>query len=305
MSVISIEGRRLLVNGERTFIKGINYTPTPIGQGPGDSDLFANASLFERDLPLIKEMGCNAIRIYNLREPHNYDKYKPFLDCCMNHSIFVAVGLWVPYNQDFSDSKVREEQVAKFSGMVDALKEHPAILMWLFGNEVNHHTKDLDAFLQTVQECRFAVKEIEASAGVSHPVASPLGDTRSLEDIMKNHEDAVDLWCVQLYRGRTFGKFWKQVESASEKPCLVTEFGCDSFDNGKGQEDQETQAAFDVKLYEELVEHRELCAGGFVFGYMDQFWKGGSKHKQLTGGHKSNGPGGYANEAYFGVCVLS
>jgi beta-galactosidase/beta-glucuronidase len=301
MSRVEVEGG-LVVNGERILLKGVNYTPTPIGEAPGDSDLFANIDILSRDLPLIQNMGCNLIRIYNLRDSTNLAKYTPFLDMCHAHAIHVAVGMWVPYNADFSERKVREQYSTKFVNMVKAFKDHPAILMWLFGNELNHHIKDHDALFQTVATCKDAVHDIEAAAGVWHPVSTPIGDCKDLEKLIAKYDDCVDIWCTQLYRGATFGRLWTQIERATSKPCLMTEFGCDAYDNNAQKEDEETQASFDVGLFNEILEHRDLCIGGIVFGYVDQFWKGGDKFKQLPGGRKSNGaPDGFSNEAYYGM----
>jgi hypothetical protein len=60
---VEIYGGQLLVNGEPFIIKGVNYSPVPIGIDPegtspyGDYFTGEYSPIYERDLPLLREIG--------------------------------------------------------------------------------------------------------------------------------------------------------------------------------------------------------------------------------------------------------
>src|SRR4029079_6124993 len=62
--------RRPKAQGKRFYIKGMVYSPSPIGQFPFDSTLKnSNSAIWSRDLPLMRAMGVNAIHVYNVTPP--------------------------------------------------------------------------------------------------------------------------------------------------------------------------------------------------------------------------------------------
>jgi hypothetical protein len=60
---------QLLVNGEPFVVKGVNYSPVPIGIDPQSSPPYGDyftadySPIYLRDLPLLREMGANTIRL--------------------------------------------------------------------------------------------------------------------------------------------------------------------------------------------------------------------------------------------------
>src|ERR671916_339802 len=77
-NIITIRNRQVLLNGQPFQFQGIDYAPTPIGQNPNDwpnGDYFTSdySDIYSRDLPLMREMGINTIKVYawNISADHS------------------------------------------------------------------------------------------------------------------------------------------------------------------------------------------------------------------------------------------
>lgn len=99
------------------------------------------------------------------------------------------------------------------------------------------------------------------------PVTTTLADV-NLINLIRTYDGNVDLWAVQLYRGRSFGNFFTQYANASSKPVLITEYGIDAYDSRISAENQTMQQDYDTSLALEILQNNETCAGGTVFAYV-------------------------------------
>src|SRR5665213_3436213 len=72
------------------FIKGVDYSPTPICSGPLETSLSNdNRVIWSRDLPALRKLGVNAIKVYNA---HPTADMSEFLNAAYNggdHPIYV------------------------------------------------------------------------------------------------------------------------------------------------------------------------------------------------------------------------
>jgi len=89
-----------------------------------------------RDLPLIKAMGANVLRVYGWL-PEN--DHSDFLDAVAAHGLYLMATF---YMGDASESPVQTQEqrdavVANFAHQVGQYATHPALLIWSFGNELN------------------------------------------------------------------------------------------------------------------------------------------------------------------------
>lgn len=85
-------------------------------------------------LDKLVESGGNSIRTWSL------DNAKEVLDEAQKRGLTVMMGLWVQHERhgfDYNDTEKVAEQLAKFKKGVLELKDHPALLLWGIGNEVN------------------------------------------------------------------------------------------------------------------------------------------------------------------------
>jgi beta-galactosidase/beta-glucuronidase len=98
----------------------------------------------------------------------------------------VLMGLYVaPARRgfDYSDSAKVQKQFEKIKNKVEQLKDHPALLGWAIGNELNLRTDDLSAF-KAVNDISKMIHEIDGN----HPTTTTLaGISKRDIDYIKKH----------------------------------------------------------------------------------------------------------------------
>eukprot|EP00457_Paulinella_chromatophora_P003193 gb/GEZN01003199.1/.p1 GENE.gb/GEZN01003199.1/~~gb/GEZN01003199.1/.p1 ORF type:complete len:603 (+),score=93.37 gb/GEZN01003199.1/:131-1939(+) len=135
-------GNKMFVNGQPFFIKGICYSPAPIGESPVAGEPFGDyftaeySRIWERDLPLMKAMGANVVRIYSWNVSHDHT---PFLDAAHRYGLYVMVTYYMGTAEEnpVNNSKQQQEVIQRFVTQVRIYRSHPAIIIWSFGNEIN------------------------------------------------------------------------------------------------------------------------------------------------------------------------
>lgn len=136
-----IEGRQLFVNEKPFAVRGICYSPTPINESVyfapyGDYFTAEYSFIWLRDLPLIKAMGANVVRIYGW-QPQN--DHTAFLDAVQSAGLYLMATY---YMGEETESQVgsaakRAAVVHGFKQEVAKYADHPSLLFWSFGNELN------------------------------------------------------------------------------------------------------------------------------------------------------------------------
>ncbi len=316
-----------------------------LGREPQGHELFCYwfslqyKKYYANDIPLMKEMNVNTVRVYSHFGLEGKSDLR-ILDELYKHGIMVIVTV-VASRKDLENGKYLE--------VVNMYKDHPAILMWSLGNEWNLDRNKYYGY-ETVSEAALAtqnaalkIKEIDTL----HPVSSSLGD-RFIDEVKENtiaailkECPAVDIWGLNIYRGKSFGNLFHQWKELSDKPVYISEFGTDSFNTQKykcvneiqavdcsGINDEVLQAECIIALWDELTKNLsaadedKICLGGLVHEFNDSLWKVGSYHVLLGGTIDYEDPdqiycyeeyntqgfvliGGHpddvANEEYFGV----
>jgi hypothetical protein len=323
-TIVSINGRQLLVNGAPFMIKGVGYAPTPIGTDPeitppyGDY-LTANYNfIYERDLLLLRQMGANTIRLWGW---NNTADHGDFLNKAYNNGVnplYVIVTFWMGNSAypDVSSIAARAKIKADFRNMVSSCKNNPAVLMWSIGNDPNalyNYGNHIDDFFSLVNEM---AQEAHAEEGSTfHPVTTPLADVDFTNTVSKynNVASSLDVWSIQAYRGNSFGSLFNDYTNVSAKPLAIMEFGIDAYDNNKGDEYEKNgtayQAVYAEALYKEIAANKGTCIGGSIMAYSDEWWKGkyGTIPEYNPAYHSAAGfptgaqPDGYANEEWWGI----
>lgn len=326
VTLVTTHGRQLLVNGLPFLMRGVGYAPTPIGDDPDYSpahgDYFTSnyAALYNRDLPLLRQMGANTVRLWGWQDDGDHGE---FLGAAYNGGvapIYVIASYWIPGGLDLSAPAVRDQLTSEFVTMVTVHKDNPAVLMWAIGNELNATWMygNADDLFSLADEMAQAAHEAEDAN--YHPVTMPLADQNMIATICQRDPQVphLDVWSVQVYRGDSFGTLFDDYAACSARPLVITEFGIDAYDDRYGDEYEligpPQQAVYAEKLWNEIVAHDDTCSGGAIMEYSDEWWKG----KYDTYGHpgcpdsdpwfhgacgypSGAHPDGYANEEWWGV----
>jgi hypothetical protein len=303
---VTISGRQILVNGNPFIIKGVGYAPTPIGETPvvPPYDYFTR-EIYERDLPLLRAMSANTIRLWGW---DNEKDHTDFLDVAYNNGsdpIYVIVGYWIDPNKDLSDPDVREDIKNEFRNIVEKYKDHPAVLMWCIGNELNGDwlSVNLSAWYSLLDECAQISHDIEGES--FHPVTTANWDINDITDYDASLTH-LDVWGANVYRGLSFGDLFVDYANISSKPFWISEYGIDAFDNRSGDEYENIgipyQAIYAGNLWDEIETNSAICSGGTIMAYCDEWWKAGNPDSHDYGGYLTpTHPDGFSNEEWWGI----
>ncbi|MBI5585757.1 MAG: fibronectin type III domain-containing protein, partial [Deltaproteobacteria bacterium] len=286
---VTVTGKQLLVNGTPFTVKGVVYTPVPIGEDPnlappyGDYFTEPYGALYERDIPLLRALGANTLRLYHWEKTADHFD---FLDRAFNGGvdpIYIIAGYWIDRGLDLnphSPANVREQLKADFREMVAAHKTHPAILMWSVGHNLNQDGASTDQLSQVFSLINEMAEAAQAEEGtLAHPVTTALADQDLAATIagFENAVPALNVWGANVYRGKSFGSLFNELEPITQKPLLLMEYGIDAFDQTRGDEYEKigtsVQADYAETLWKEIAAHGQTCVGGTILSYSDEWWK--------------------------------
>jgi hypothetical protein len=189
------EGWQLLRDGKPYFVKGVG--------GTGRMDELVAA-------------GGNSMRTWGTENAARE------LDDCQKHGLTLTVGIWLGHKEYFNYEdpvKVRE-QYENVKKDVLRLKDHPALLMWGLGNEMEIGN-DTPALWKAIEDLAKLCRSLDPN----HPVMTVVADlTPQKISNIKTYAPSIDLIGFNSYGGLpTLPKRLK--EAGWEKPYIVTEFG--------------------------------------------------------------------------------
>jgi len=153
-----IAGKGLLINGQKVIAKGVNIHHD---LGALGAAAFDNAIL--RRLELIKEMGCNAIRLSH--NPHA----PALLDMCDKMGILVYAEAFDKlsnqyYGEDIDFEAVWQEDLQTY---IERDRNHPCIFIWSVGNEVDQQRFSQDFGVDILQRMVTFAHQFEPSRKVT------------------------------------------------------------------------------------------------------------------------------------------
>jgi hypothetical protein len=147
-------------------IRGISWSPAERGAGFPDGGAYLRAA--DRDLPLMRAANINTVKTYLAVD-------RAVLDKVLAQGMVAIVTVLARSGDDFASS-------------VESLRDHPAVLMWLIGNEWNYNrlydTCALEACYARVAEVAARIKQIDDK----HPVATsfaPTGELPTANDLKR------------------------------------------------------------------------------------------------------------------------
>ncbi|MFH1368394.1 MAG: glycoside hydrolase family 2 TIM barrel-domain containing protein [Elusimicrobiota bacterium] len=281
---IRLENNKLIVNGREFFVKGVGYSPLPIGFGEDWNTLEVKSYNFsgdkrilKRDLSLLKKMGCNTIRTWATVED------ELLLDMARKYGVYVIMGFRINQNLlDFSKGTDRNKVKNEFREYVKKYCKHPAVLMWCPGNEMNAwYNKDKYFWYTLLEELAEIAYEIEGAH--YHPVTTANAGVDFIGDVNMNIDDdsmwALDCWGSTLYPIEDNIDKYKKI---SKKPFWVAEYGIPAWDFKDNIEGEDSQSKYDLSEWAKITAKKDICIGGCVMAYSDEWWKSGNplKHEK-------------------------
>jgi hypothetical protein len=194
--VVTKKGFQLLRGGKPYFVKGAG------GNG---------------SLALLKERGGNSIRTWGA------EKQKTLLDTAQKLGMTVTVGIWLGHERHgfkYDDPKMVSEQLETARKFVREYRNHPALLAWGLGNEMEGSGEN-PLIWKAVNDIAKMVKEEDPN----HPTMTIVAEItpKKIESI-KQHCPDIDILGINSYGGMP--SLPKRLRDAGwNRPFLITEFG--------------------------------------------------------------------------------
>jgi hypothetical protein len=240
---------QLQINGKDFYIKGV------VGN-----------SYLEK----VKEYGGNSIRIGSRKEQ---------LDNAYQLGLYALVNLPARAERDgmnYNDTSLVRKQTDKIISVVKSTKDHPAVLMWAIGNELDY-IPPLQPFNPKVWDAvNSAAKAIKA-ADPYHPVMTVIGTSmmEKVADIVKRCPD------LDLLGINTYGDIYTLPATLKKhgwvKPYVIAEWGPDGYWEVRKtswgapyeQTGSEKYLCYEKKYLSAMVPENNQCLGSYVF-----YWSG-------------------------------
>ncbi len=239
----------LKVNGEPFYIKGV------VGN---------------EYLSKVKEYGGNSIRI---------GWHRKELDEARNLGLNALVNLPANaerYGMDYNDTAAVRKQTAEIISIVNKTKDHPAVLMWAIGNELDF-IPPLKPFNPKVWDAVNQAARAIHAIDPDHPVMTVIGTSMmdKVADIVKRCPD------LDLLGINTYGDIYTLPETLKKygwtKPYLISEWGPDGYWEVRKttwgapyeQTGLEKYLCYEKKYETAISSQKEQCLGSYVF-----YWSG-------------------------------
>jgi hypothetical protein len=179
-------------------------------------------------LELLREIGGNALRTWGADDlertylgPDGVER--KLLDHAHALGLAVAVGFWMEHPRkgfDYADEAQVSDQLDRLAAMVKKYKDHPAVLVWGIGNEVEIGA-DAETTLRAMNDAAKLVKSLDPH----HPtmtVVAEIGDGKA--ELFARLCPDIDILGINSYGG--LSSLPERLESINfNKPYLITEFG--------------------------------------------------------------------------------
>ncbi|ODQ67059.1 hypothetical protein NADFUDRAFT_81674 [Nadsonia fulvescens var. elongata DSM 6958] len=260
-------------NGTQFYLKGIAYQADTAVAGSGQSfvDPLGDIDTCKRDLPYLKSLNTNTLRVYAINTTLDHDD-------CMNlfaeNDIYVIADLSQPsesINRD--DPTWSVELYKRYTDVVDAMHGYTNVLGFFAGNEVTNNNTNTDAspFVKAaVRDMKSYIKEKDYRAIPVGYSTNDDADTRvQMADYFNCGDDAdrVDFYGINMYEwcgSSTFEKSGYADRTDEFKnltvPVFFSEYGCN--------EVRPRQFSEVAALYSDDM--TDVWSGGIVYMYYEE-----------------------------------
>ena len=250
-------GKFLRVGGEPFLIRGITYGSFSPRR---DGHEFPDRNGVHRDFALMAAAGINTVRTYTVPPAD-------VLDAAAEHGLRVMAGLaWAQHVAFLEDRQLCREILCTISAQAASIARHPALLLTAVGNEIPpavvrwHGTRRVEQFIHAAIDAVRSVAPEMLLTYANYPPTEflelPFLDVHAF-NVYLHDEQAMRAYVTRLHH------------CVGDRPLLLAECGADS--RRHGEQGQAELAAMQVR-----VAFTEGACGAIVFGWTDEWWRGGA-----------------------------
>ena len=216
----------------------------------------------------LREHGGNSFRTWST--DNGRVTGKQVLDRALSNGLYVAMGLDVDHERrgfDYDNTNAVARQFQLLKSQVLEYRSHPALLLWVVGNELNFEKNP------RVWDAVNALSKMIHELDPNHPTTTTLaGFKQETANLVRTRASDLDFISFQMYCDIiNLPKYLR--EAAWDKPYIVTEWGATGhWECGKTswgapiENDSTTKADLYEKRFRAVIEPgQKLCLGSYVF----------------------------------------
>jgi len=189
-------GFQLIRNGVPYYVKGVG--------GEGNYEKMV-------------QIGANSVRVWGVENAESV------LDEAQKKGISVMLGLWMNQERqgfDYDNSEKVQKQFNYYKTIIERYKNHPALLMWGIGNELDLDYKNPNAW-NAVQD----IAKFIHQADPNHPTSTVTAGLDSM-DVVYIKERCPDIEILGINTYGDIGNVPKNIKNFGwDKPYMITEWG--------------------------------------------------------------------------------
>ncbi|MCR4734805.1 MAG: hypothetical protein K5829_07380 [Treponema sp.] len=236
---ISVQDRKILLNGKPLFLKGISCHEESVQNGKALSD-------DERiqNIKLAKELGCNFMRLAHYPHHENTARLADKLGLLLWEEVPVYWAIKFKREATYKDA---ENQLKE---LILRDINRASVIIWSVGNE-NADTDDRLNFMSNLAK---TAHQIDSSRLVS---AACLVDqvNNKISDRLTDYLDIIGINEYYGWYDPDFSRLPKMLENSNpEKPVIITEFGADALPELHGSEREKGNEEYQEWVYQKQTE---------------------------------------------------
>jgi GT2 family glycosyltransferase len=253
---VSVDGKFFRRGAEKLYLKGVTYGPFAPEK---DGQPFAAPAQTAADFTLIRELGANLIRIYNV--PPRW-----LLDLAAQHELLVLIDVPWHKNLVFLDDPIRRAEARQaVCHAVLSGAHHPAVFAYSVANEI---PPDIVRWSGGARVADFIDELVTEAKRIDPDCLCTYANYPSTEFL---HPQTLDFICfnVYLHQPKAFKHYLARLQMVADaKPLLLGEFGVDSRREGEA-------AKCEMLSWQIELAFRGGLAGAVVFSFTDDWHHGG------------------------------
>ena len=217
------------------------------------------------ELEKLKAFGGNSIRTWGIS-----DETDQIMEDALKHGLTVTFGIWMGQERqgfDYSNDMAVKAQLEHFRNVVRKYKNHPALLIWGVGNEMDLDYSNFDVWKHLEDICKM-IKEEDPN----HPTMAVTAGLDPAEvKLINKYTPSLDILGVNTYGDISYLPNAIKMYGW-EKPYIVAEWGpygwweVQKTSWGASIEETSTQKKETYqKSLDAILSDKENCLGSYVF----------------------------------------
>lgn len=218
-----------------------------------------------RDLEKLASMGANSVRTWSTSDAGE------ILDEAYEHGLTVMLGIWLEHERhgfDYDDEEAVQAQKEEVREKILRYKDHPALLAWGLGNEVDLMYQNTRVW-HAVEDIAQMVKELDPNHLIT-TVTAGIDEEKAV--LIQEKVPSIDFLSVNTYAD--LPELPNTIrEIGWDKPYVVTEWGptghwespTTEWDVPIEETSSEKAEVYYHRYKTAIEEDREMCLGSYAF----------------------------------------